>query len=156
MEQGNFTAAEREFRAIIEIEDAHWVVNYLNLSGALLRQGKLSAALEMLQKAIDCDTGSGPSDFNANEKIAKANAYWQMADLLLVEDQGKNMQKATEFQKKGLELDPNDGYRWRKLSTMLANQGDLAGARNAMERANQAGHTSGLAAGIQSSEFVRL
>ena len=153
LEQGNLSAAEKEFRALIEIENAHWVQNYLNLSGALVRQGKLSEALEMVRRAIECED----EEINT-EKIAKARAYSQMADLLLREDPN-NMQEAMDAVNKGLKLDPLDGYMWRQLSRLLGMKGDDAGARNAMQRANQLGgpgQTSSFVGGVEHSEILRF
>jgi len=69
------------------------------------------------------------------------------------------MQEAMDAVKKGLELDPLDDFMWRQLSQLLGKQGDEAGARNAMQRANQLGgpgRTSSVVDGVEFSETLKL
>lgn len=131
--QGNHAGAEKEFRAIIdEIEGAPWAANYLNLANALVSQGKTMEAAEMLRKAVECDGTFLPNE----ERLAKARAYGLLGDILMV-GEGRNVPEAKEAFQKSLELDPSDAYRWRKLASLLESQGDAAGARNALQRADQ-------------------
>jgi len=130
MEQRNYVAAEAEFRAIIDEENAHWVNIYLNLASCLTAQSKLTQALEILEMCVRLDT----SYHEDGEKTALACAYQQMGEIYrrIGGDRNDYLRKATESYRKSLEYDITDEYTWKQLVRVLGKQGDLDGMRDAI------------------------
>ena len=156
IEQGRLDLAEKEFRTLLEVENAHWVVHYVNLAGVLLSQQKTKEALDVLRKAVACDV-VGSAEFVANENICKARAYQQMADILFSAE--NDIPGAKDAYQKALELDPRDVHSWKRLALILRIQGDVADSDNAMRKATElegSQQMSSLANGTEVNMSVRL
>jgi hypothetical protein len=98
-QKGNLAAAEKDFRAIIEVEEFERIGAYSNLAMSLAEQGKYDEALTYAKKAV-----AGPmldeEDWSARKEACKQLGVYQL--------QTGNYQAAKEAFQEALKMDPDN------------------------------------------------
>ncbi len=150
--QGDFAAAEREFRRVLAIRSGH-PRDHANLGGALARQGRTKEAiaqfrqgLEIAPEDVDLLNNLGLTLAEAGD-LAGGEAYLRRAvdldptfyqahqNLGLVRERQGDLKRAVEHYREALRLNPASADAHTNLGSALAGQGRIDAAVDAWSAA---------------------
>jgi tetratricopeptide (TPR) repeat protein len=99
MQKGNLAAAEKDYRAIIDVEGFRRIGAYSNLAMCFAMQHKYDVALVYAKKAVACRV------VDKEDRPARKEAYTQLGTY---QAQTGNVQAAKEAFQEALKMDPNN------------------------------------------------
>ena len=120
---GKLDEAINAIRKAIELQPDHGDL-YVRLGSILIQQGKMEEGVVAFDKAIALN----PADANILNQLA-----WFLATA--PESQHRDLPRAVELAKKGVDLAPNDGAIWNTLGVAQYHAGDWQAAIDGLQKA---------------------